>query len=1014
MFVHLHVHSPYSFLDGASTIESLLARATLLGMRALALTDHNNVSAAVQFHRLAEKYQLQAIQGAEVTMEDGSHLVLLAQNPQGYANLCRLLTAAHLHEQRLPWQMLERFTQSLICLSGCSQGLIPRLLLAHRYAEAERIAIRLREIFGPERFFIELQNLLLPKNKMLNRLLAELAEKNHIPLVATNNVHFTTKEEFPLHDVLTCVRHKCQLEAVNPHRRFNAENYLKSPEEMQELFREYPTALTNTLKIADQCEPALKLGVDHLPKYGGATEPIRLLRSLTYQGARRRYPKITSQIKERLEHELTIIHKLQVADYFLIVWDIVCFAQRKQIRFSGRGSAADSAVAYCLGFTNVDPIKRGLMFERFLSLERAEKPDIDLDFDARYKDLVVQYVKEKYGKEHTAAVCTFATYRARMAIRDFGKVLGISPEEIDDLTQRIPHIPADGIHKAIAQVPELRDSGIYFPKYDLLFALCAQVAGFPRHMGTHLGGIVVSDVPLYQLSPLQQAAKGEQIIQFDKEDITDLGLIKIDLLPLRTLSVIEDTIRLARRERIEINYESIPHDDPSTYRLLQSGNTVGVFQLESAAQRALQPRLKPTSFEDLVASVALIRPGPIKGDMVEPYLERRHGKSPITYLHPKLKEILDKTYGVVLFQEQVIEIAVKIAAFTPGEADRLRRTITHYRSEREMEELGKHFIEKAIQNGVSLKDAKTIFSYIAGYAGYGFCEAHAASFADIAYRSAYLLCHYPAYYLAGMLNHQPMGYYPPHTLCVVARNKGIQILGPDINQSRREYTVEGGHIRVGLKQIKGISSKELTRIEQCQGIAPFTSVLDFQRRVAPSRETLENLILAGAFDRLAPNRRRLLWQVPNILHLKATPEGFTEEIEDFPLPQKIYHEYRVLGFSTTGHLLTPLRKTLQAQGMVTSQQLARLPEGERVKVAGIVVRPHRPPTKSGKVVVFLTMEDEFGLIDVVVFEEVYQKYGGLIFLRPALIVAGSIQRTKHSLSLIATHIRKLNLSTQES
>ncbi|MCK9221787.1 MAG: DNA polymerase III subunit alpha [Limnochordia bacterium] len=1013
MFIHLHVHSPYSFLDGASTLDSLLSCAGSFGMPAIAVTDHNNVSAAVQFHRLAKEYKIRPIQGAEVTMEDDSHLILLAKNSKGYENLCRLLTSAHLNSDRkqvrLSWQDLIKFNQHLICLSGCTQGLIPRLLLDHQYRDAEEAARRITRIFGPERFFIELQNLLVPGSKKLNKILVELAEKVNIPIVATNNVHFAAKDAFALHDVLTCVRNKSNLETISKLRRFNAENYLKSAEQMQRLFKEYPQALANTIKIASQCEAALELGVNHLPTYQSGGKSLELLRSLTFQGARKRYDKVTGEIRRRLEHELMVIGKLQVADYFLIVWDIVCYARQKQIRFSGRGSAADSAVAYCLGFTNVDPISRGLLFERFLSLERAEKPDIDLDFDARFKDVVVAYVKGKYGKVHTASVCTFATYLARMAIRDFGKVLGYLPEEIDELTKRMPYIPADGIEHTLTRIPELRESNIDFGKFDMLFKLCAQAAGFPRHMGTHLGGVVIADVPLYQLSPLQQAAKGEQIIQFDKNDIEDLGLIKIDLLPLRTLSVVEDTIHLAHDEKINIDYDAIPHDDPATYSLLRSGNTVGVFQLESPAQRALQPRLLPDSFEDLVASVALIRPGPISGDMVEPFIERRHGRSPITYLHPKLRDILAKTYGIVLFQEQVIEIAVEIAGFTPGEADRLRRTMTHYRSEREMQELGTHFVEKATKNGVSYENAKTIFSYIAGYAGYGFCEAHAASFADTAYRSAYLLCHYPAYYLAAMLNNQPMGYYPSHTLCVLAQSRGIQILGVNINKSQSGYTVWDNNIRVALKQVKGISTKELSLIEKNRQVSPFTSVLDFQRRVSVSRNTLENLILAGAFDQLSPNRRRLLWQIPDILKV-GTPRKIIGEMDDFPLNQRIYHEYKVLGFSPTGHILTPLRSRLQEEGVATSRELQHQTEGKWVKAGGIVIKPHRPPTKSGKTVVFLTLEDEFGLVDVVIFDDVYQKYGELIFLCPALIVVGRIQRKHDTVSVVATQINEMNLA----
>lgn len=1007
-FVHLHNHSVYSFLDGAVSPEDLVKRAAELEMPALALTDHDNLCGAVAFHKQAGKSGVKAIIGCEVTLENEGHLVLLAKNSRGYSNLCRLLTEAHFGSPRLAprvkWASLAQYGTDLIALSGCRRGELPNLLLNGRRQEAVKAAKRYLAVFGRENFFLELEAAFLPGSQALNKALTELGRYLQIGTVATNNTHYQQKSGFILHDLLTCVRTGTKVEDVHPERRLNAENYLKTAQEMAEVFAAAPEAVKNTWRIAEACEP-VTIGEDKLfPRYpvGKGETAAGMLRRLTYQGAERRYSWVTAAVRARLDYELDIICRLGYADYFLLVWDLVQFARREQIRYAGRGSAADSAVAYCLYITEVDSLGRGLLFERFMSLERAQKPDIDIDFDSRFRDKVSAYVYEKYGADKVATVCTYNTYQNRSAIRDLGKALGFSLQELGALAKKFPHYSGGKIETLLEKLPELRDSGLPLDRYRRLFELAEAVAGFPRFIGTHLGGLVVCRRPLAEVTPLQLAAKGVVVTQLDKDYIEDVGLVKLDLLSLRTMAAIEDSLGEIKAGGQALDYEQIPLDDQDTYEMLRSGRTVGVFQLESPAQRALQARLGADRLEDVVASMALIRPGPIKGNMVDPFVGRRRGLEEVTYLHPKLKPILEKTYGVVLYQEQVIEIATAIAGFTPGEADRLRRVMTHARSRREMDEIGVEFREKAVRHGISREVAETVFSYMVGYASYGFCEAHAAAFATTAYKTAYLIRHHPAEFFAALLSHQPLGYYPPNTLCVEARERGIAILPPDLQYSQDRFSVENGAIRVGLRQVKGMGEETLTAILQAREQKRFGSLTDLSQRVPLERDLLENLILCGAFDSLYANRRRLLWQLDD-------PWTDPPEIEDFTREEKLLQEYRVLRLFVHEHIMAYWRAKQILSGIIDSKALQKIPVGEMVTVGGLVLRPHRPPTKSGRTTVFFSLEDEFGLVDVTMFEKTYQRYGKLLFGGPRapLAVTGKVTRRGEGASVVAVQLRPL-------
>lgn len=1027
MFIHLHCHSAFSFLDGAVRVESLVAQAAMFSMPAIALTDHNTIAGLPMFHRFASVYGIKPISGAEVTLEDGSHLTLLAETRVGYANLCRLLTVAHgdlsshggpstgdlsrelaaqrrnserRRQPRLAEQTLFNHAAGLIVLSGCRNGPVARAILRRRYSEAAEIAKTYARHFAGS-FYIELQDDAYPQSPRLMARLAELAETQGLPLVATGNVHYTSPQQFPVHDVLSCIRLRCNIRTPHADRPLNGARFLFDEREAARRFAKYPEAIANTMRIADRCEVVVKLNQSLFPEFRlpeGQTNAREFLRARVYEGARERYPRVDEALQTRLNHELSIIEQLGYVDYFLVVWDIVDFARKRRIRCAGRGSAADSAVAYCLYITDVDAAGRGLLFERFMSLERAERPDIDIDFDSRRRDEVIQYVYDRYGAEHVARVATYQTFRGRSAIREVGTALGLPDDLLDGLAKRVPWMAhADKLEGLFNSVPELKGLSDYRQQLTWLWPIAAEIAGFPRHLGMHLGGVVISRLPLYETTSLQPSAKGEWMTPFDKDAAEDVGLVKLDLLSLRTMSAIEDTVVLRERQGKPLDYDEIPLDDAATFEMLGTGDTIGVFQLESPAQRGLQARLRPDRLEDIVASVALIRPGPIKGNMVDPFIERRRGLAPISYLHPKLEPILGKTFGVVLFQEQVIEIATAIANFTPGEADQLRRVMSHARSAQEMEKIGAQFLQKAGESGVDPEVAQTIFSYIQGYASYGFCEAHAAAFAATAYKTAYLVRHYPAEFYASILNQYPMGYYPVHVICAEARRRGIEIRGIDVNVSEWQCFVEDEQvIRLGFCLVKGFRQELAEALCEQRRERLFSSVLDCLARVSGMDSLLaERLVRCGGFDGVPPySRKQVLWELPHWLatrseSMEATAQldlTFTEQSgsgawieQDFTLATRLLDEYNLLGVGTSGHWLTLLRPWLEESGYIRAEQLGEIEDGSIVIAAGLLVRPHRPPTKSGKTVVFFTLEDETGFIDATMFESIYHASGAILF-----------------------------------
>jgi error-prone DNA polymerase len=1040
MFVHLHVHSPYSFLDGASEIEALVRKAASLGMPALALTDHDNLCAAVKFTSLCRAYGVRPILGSEVTMSDGSHLTFLAQNRTGYANLCRLLTVAHAGERLnplLPWPLLESHAEGLICLSGCRKGLICQLILERQHAAAMDIAENLRDWFGG-RFTIELQEDLAPYADMLSRELAQLGRHLGVAMVATNNVHYAERDGFAAHDILRCVKASVTVGEVHPLRPFNNERYLKSAAEMMERFAWCPEAMANTLRIADQCEDVLPRDEEITPAYlvpEGRGEAADYLRSLAYKGATHRYRGMPPRVQERLDFELKIICELGYADYFLMVWEIVRWARKEGIRATGRGSAADSCVAYALTLTDVDVIARNLPFARFLV--PGKKPDIDCDFPSTRRDDVFRYIVGKYGEANTGMVCTFHTFWARSAVRDIGKALGLPPDALEVLSKNLSHfVQANKIEDAFGRLPELREHGHLLERFKLLFSLCGRISGFPRHLGTHSSGIVISRRPLAEIAPLQPSARGiTQIWTLDKDDAEEVGAIKFDVLSLRMLSAVSDAEEDIGRAQPAFRYDRIPMDDEETYRMFRAGAAVGTFQFESAAQLSLAVTLHPDHFEDLVASVALIRPGPVRGNVVQRFVACRNGWMRADLIHPCLATALNPTYGVIVFQEQVNDVVAAMTGCTDADADKFRKSLTKHTKLETLDKAREEFVMKAhaYRPEVDIEALHVLFNQIEGWGGYGFTHGHAASFALTGYRTAYLSVHHAAEFFAGIMNNQPMGYYTNNSIAGEARRRGVTILPLDINASGDKCVAEGEEsIRLGLRLVTELREEDVAAIVEARTERSYVSLLDFCARVPMHRDRLENLILAGGFDRLDEDhahRRGLLWRLEETLSLAATlrsqtggeqtalslgsaaslPTPIAVDIEPFSAWDCFLWEWRTIGVTAGAHVFAWLREHLARKGVMTAYEAARQKPNTRVVVAGINIRPHRPPTRSGRPVLFCSVEDETGILQGICLDDAITNYTPVFLSSLVVMVQGTIQRKGSGATLIVEKAKPLRM-----
>jgi error-prone DNA polymerase len=1023
MYIELHTHSNFSLLDGADHPETLVARAAALGMPALALTDHDNVYGAVRFWQAAQEAGIRPIFGAELTVawptavtpgddknstngEATHHLTLLVENEAGWHNLCYLISTAQRDQPKgkavLSPEELIGCSGGLIALSGCRQGEIARLLRQGRRRQAIRAAHHYRDMFGPDNFWLELQHHYRPGDDYLVSQLAGLAGYLGLGCVATNNVHYAQPEQSRLQDVLVCIRQQTTLDVAAHLLRGNAEFYLKTAGQMTTLFAGYPQALANSSLIAGRCRFELAYGLQDLPHFPtpGGLSDLAYLRRLCQQALYDRHGSPHPDLRQRLDHELAIIERAGLANYFLIVADIVAFARRRGIRCQGRGSAANSLVAYLLHISPIDPLAHGLVFERFLSDERRVVPDIDLDFESERREEVIQYIYQTYGPAHVAMACTFVTFRARSAVRDVGKVLGLPPNLVAAAAHSL-----DSLQTA-ANVDSQEQAPLH-----LLLDLSRQLEGYPRHLGLHSGGMVVTGRPLNSRVPTEPAALAERVVvQWDKEALAAVGLVKIDVLGLRMLSTLTETVDLIKSATGQApDLDALTFTDPQVYEMIAQADTLGVFQVESRAQAQMLPKLKPRCFADLIIAISLIRPGPVQGNMVRPFLRRRAGLEPVTYLHPLLEPALAETLGVILFQEQVLKVARDLAGFTAGQGELLRRALGAKRAEAAIRQFQADFLAGAQRKGVPPDVAEQVFDQLAAFGSYSFAKSHAAAFAVIVYQSAWLKrYHYEAYY-AALLNTRP-GFWPPSILVNEVQRRGGTVLGVDIHRSQPNCTLEGEAIRLGLTYVKGLGEAQIERIVACRQERPFTNLTGFCRRTGIGRRLVERLILAGAMDEWDVPRRQLVWQL-GTLSYKEEGLALPDDLPELTLPplsqaEQLLAEQSVMGVSTGPHVLSFYRTWLDANNILDSRQLAETPHGRRVRVAGLLVVHQSPPTAKG--FHFLTLETETGLINVIVRPAVYRQYSPLLRTADLLLVAGVVQQEEGVTNVLAGHFGRLD------
>ena len=1035
VFVHLHLHTEYSFLDGGSRMEILIQRAAELGMRALAMTDHNSLAGAVQFVSLCKAYELQPILGVELTLIDQSHLTLLAKSREGYTNLCRMISSAYRSGGRLTPaadpEEIKQYTDGVICLTGCRKGKASLLVKRGRVEEATDKIGQLCDWFGAESVFVELIEDKTPGSLIIIQGLIAAAKAAGVSYAATNNVHYAQKHDFILHDVLRCIGSNITVADIDPSRPLNAEQYLKSPTQMQQLFSHTPDALANTLKIAQLCciDPLEKMEITPKLLLSPGRSANEYLRDLTIHGARTRYQSMDQEITKRINHELEIIHILGYDQYFLMAHKVVDFARKSKMRVTGRGSASDSIVAYCLWLTDVDVIKRRLPFARFVAPGKV--PDIDIDVDRVRRDELFRWLTTEYGEDQVAVCCTFHRYQAKGALRDIGKALALPQEALRWFSQYMNgFISADRVRNAFDHVAELKPYAGRREQFSLLFDLCGKIADFPRHMGSHSSGVVISRLPLWKLAGISPSARGVlPIVMLDKDDIEEIGAIKLDLLSLPNHSMAADAEEEIKKSDPSFSYDTIPDEDDGTYELLRSGKAMGVFQLQSPAQMALACTLRPDTFEDLTASIALIRPGPIKTEAVRRFCESRNGWRRIAYLHHSLIPILDRTFGCVIFQEQVIQVIATMMRISDCEADQIRKSLAKRAKRGTLGELREEFIKRvrAVHSDLPEANAQVIWTEIEGWSGLGFVEGHSASFALNAYKSAFMATHHASAFFCGLLNNQPVGYYAPNSLCAEARRRGVQILPLDINLSDDKCHATPETIRLGLRMVESLPAADIARIVTEQQKREFTSLLDFCVRVPLHFDRLESLVLAGAFDSLHQHRRGILWRLPEttaLAHSLRAEIGRTDildlrrmdvtpiawEIPAFTEWEQTMWEWRILGITTGCHALSYVREYLQTMGVMTTAEASRQPHRTRVTVAGINVRPHRPGTRSGRPVLFTTIEDETDFLQATCFGETIDKYTTVFLLSLAVIVRGTIEKRGVGSSLMVEKAKPLILS----
>jgi len=1077
-YAELHAKTNFSFLEGASHADELVRRAAELGHAALAIADRHSLAGVVRAHGAAKDVGLKLLVGAEIAPADAPPVVLLATNRAAYGRLARLITdgrrRAPKGECRLRFDDIARYAEGLIaCVVGAACGLAPERNLQSSLRASSQASSPLRhyrDLF-PGRCYLLAELHRGPDDRRELERLKELSRRSGVPLVAAGDVHFHAPERQALCDVLTAIRLGCTVAAAGEHLFPNAQRYLKSSAEMAELFATAPEAVARTLEIAARCTFSLdELRYEYPEELAPPGEtPAEYLARLTWAGARARYPAgVPEKVRGLLEHELQLIGELRYEAYFLTVWDLVRFARQRGILCQGRGSAANSAVCFCLGITAVDPERMDVLFERFVSRERNEAPDIDVDFEHERREEVIQYLYQKYGRDRAGMTAEVITYRPRSAVRDVGKALGLPPERLDALANRLEHFRHE---------PDLplrcREAGIDPESLAgrQLVELTGQLAGFPRHLSQHTGGMVMTQGPLCELVPIENAAMPERtVIQWNKDDLDELGILKVDCLALGMLTAIRKCFDLISCATLA----DIPEGDEDVYAMIRRADTMGVFQIESRAQMSMLPRLKPRCFYDLVIEVAIVRPGPIQGNMVHPYLRRRNGEEAVSYPNEAIRRVLEKTLGVPLFQEQAMRLAVEAAGFTPGEADQLRRAMGAWRRPGLIDQFRRKLIDGMTARGFSMEYAEAVFGQIRGFGDYGFPESHAASFALLVYVSAWLKYHYPAAFTAALLNSQPMGFYAPAQLVRNAREHGVEVLPVDVNRSGWECTLEESwqlsvvscqlkplrpaancqlptdnySLRLGFNMLHGFSAAHAERIVAGRGERPFVSMDDVARRTGLSRAVLSRLAKAGAFGALGLNRRESLWDalgqdqielplfdrpdrrlslcessaensvgaafgdsVGAAVQLPPQPKSSLPPQREIALPpmspaEEVLADYRTVGLSLRGHPLGFLRADLERRGVAPAAALRTWPTNRPVSVAGIVLVRQRPGTAKG--ITFVTLEDETTTANLIVRPHVWKRYRTAALSATVMLATGQLQRQGEVIHVLCTRLEDLS------
>ena len=1034
-YIELHCHSNYSFQEGASSIDELLVRARELGYPALALTDHDNLCGAMQFARTAAGLGVQPITGVELTLKGGSHLTLLAVSRKGYGNLCRLISYAHITGDRrnpeLDPKYLSEYAEGLILLTGCREGRIPSLLADDKSCEARAVAEKYLEWFGTDNIFVELQQNLAYGDTERNRRLVELARSLGVGVVATNNVHYHVPDRHRLQDALVAVRHNKTIEETHRERRPNAHFYLKSPAEMAALFQDCPEAIENTLRVAGRCAFSLSKDLDYrFPDYPvpeGFT-PQTYLQHLCYEAASRRYGGITEKVRARLQEEFRLIQKHGLAGFFLIYHDIIQLGRQIMIELGlsdpeipleerspgrGRGSSVAMLVGYLIGLSHIDPLKFNLSLERFLQEEMASVPDIDLDFPRNIREELIKRVHDKWGWDYAALSGMISTYKMKGAVRDLGKALGLPPQDVDKLARRVESHRARALRAEMAVLPEFRDR-VDAPVWRDLVDLAAQLDGFPKYLAQHPGGMIISSPPLIDMVPVQQGAiEDRYICHWDKDSIDDAGFVKIDFLALGALSQMQEALQLIEeRTGHYVDLTRIDFEDRDVYEMLHRADTIGIFQVESAAQMQTITRIRPRNLTEMAYEVAAVRPGVGVNDGVSLFIKRHSHKEPWDYDHPLEKRALERTLGVILFQDQVNQVATEVGGFSAVEADQLRRAFTRRNNQALIEMYWERFKQGAMEKGVSEAAAEKIFKKFNGQ--YMFPESHAFAFGVTAYQMAWLKYHYPLEFFVAIFNQQPMGFYNLETLKEDAKRHGITVLNPDVNDSVEKCTINDESLLLGFLSVKGVGESAAAAIvEARKRDGHFVGLADAMRRTGLQREAVENLVVAGAFDSLVPDRRGALWEVGLLYRpigkqqaLELPVEQDMAELPHLSRREVMAGEYSSLGLYPSGHLMEMLRSQLSPD-VLPSCDIVGLEDGTEVTVAGLVIRRQRPLGKA----ILITLEDEFGHTPMVVWPKVYERYR-LVLKEPVLVASGLISRREGTMNVVVTHVEGLNALMQ--